>query len=149
MRLFSKKAFFTPGENEQILAAIREAENMTSGEVRLFVEHRCRFINPMDRALEVFARLKMQHTAARNGVLLYVALKDRQFAILGDEGIHRVVGDDFWKKQAAELKKRFSEGKMTEGMSECIREIGRSLKQYFPHDPGDENELPDGIVFGK
>jgi uncharacterized membrane protein len=149
VRLFSKKHFFTPQENEQILMAIREAEEMTSGEIRLFVEHRCRFMDPMDRAMEVFAKLKMQHTALRNGVLLYVALKDRQFAILGDEGIHRMVGDDYWKRQAAELKNCFREGRMTEGMARCIREIGQSLKQYFPHRPDDENELPDGIVFGK
>ena len=96
MRLFKKKEFFTEAENQQIVQAIREAERMTSGEIRVFVEHRCRFVDAMDRAFEVFTKLQMDHTKYRNGVLIYVAIRDRQFAILGDEGINLKTGAHFW-----------------------------------------------------
>ncbi|HEX5551643.1 MAG TPA: TPM domain-containing protein [Chitinophagaceae bacterium] len=149
MRLFKKKEFFTEAESEEIVEAIREAERMTSGEVRLFVEHRCQFVNAMDRALEVFAKLQMQQTQHRNGVLVYIAIKDRQFAILGDEGIHQKVGENFWKGQAAGLRNCFREGKVVEGIARCIREIGASLQHHFPYESDDDNELPDNIVYGK
>lgn len=149
VRLFKKKDFFTEAENQAIVNAIREAERMTSGEIRVFVEHRCRFVNAMDRAYEVFAKLQMQHTKYRNGVLLYVAIKDRQFAILGDEGIHAKVGDHFWNSQAADLRKHFAASRFVEGISGCARAIGASLQQYFPYESDDENELPDDILFGR
>ena len=80
-----------------IVQAIRNAEKQTSGEVRVFVESKCRFMDPLDRALEIFAELKMQNTAQRNAVLVYVAIKDRQLAVYGDIGIHQKTGDDYWK----------------------------------------------------
>lgn len=149
MSLFKKKTFFTEAENEQIVQAIREAEQMTSGEVRIYVEGRCRFVDAMDRAKELFLKSQMQNTKQRNGVLLYVALKDRQFAILGDEGIHQKVGDGFWKNEAATLRKSFIEKKYAEGIARVAKEIGASLKKYFPYQSDDEDELPNDIIFGK
>lgn len=132
-----------------MIVAIREAERMTSGEIRVFVESHCRFVHAMDRALEVFDKLQMHHTQNRNGVLLYVALKDRQFAILGDEGIHQIVGDSFWQKQLAELRAYFGQGRFVEGIAQCVRAIGGSLQQHFPYQSDDDNELPDDIVYGR
>jgi len=89
------KSFFSPQEQEKIVNAIREAEKNTSGEVRVFVESKCRFVNALDRAAEIFNALKMQQTAQRNATLVYVAMKDKQLAVLGDEGIYKKQGNFF------------------------------------------------------
>ena len=93
-----KKDFFSKEDNEMIVQAIRDAERQTSGEVRVFVESKCRFIDPLDRALEIFAELKMQNTEQRNAVIVYVAIKDRQLAVYGDTGIHQKTGNEYWKQ---------------------------------------------------
>lgn len=109
MKLFSfkQKELFSDAEKERVILAIRQAERLTSGEIRLFVESRCEYVDPMDRAREVFLSLNMEKTKQRNGVLLYIALRDHQFAILGDQGIHEKVGTEFWQKEALLLKKAF------------------------------------------
>ncbi|RBL94044.1 TPM domain-containing protein [Chitinophaga flava] len=149
MRLFpfKKREIFSETDKNRLVQAIRVAERLTSGEIRLFVENHCSYVNPMDRAKEAFVSLGMEKTKQRNGVLVYVALKDHQFAILGDQGIHDKVGDDFWQQEASLLKSHFQNSHIIEGIEECIREIGESLRTYFPHEAGDTNELPDDIVF--
>lgn len=150
MFLFKKKELFTEPEKERLVSAIRQAERLTSGEIRLFVESHCEYVDPMDRAREAFMALGMDKTRLRNGVLLYIALRDHQFAILGDQGIHDKVGNDFWQKEAILIKQYFSGNKIVEGIEVCVKEIGESLYHYFPYEAGnDENELPDDIVFGK
>jgi uncharacterized membrane protein len=150
MSLFREKEFFTPTEKEKIVAAIKEAETRTSGEVRVYVESRCRFVDPMDRAAELFWSLKMDLTKDRNGVLVYVALKDRQLAVLGDEGIHKKVGDEFWNKQVKAMLNRFRNQDYSDGLIMLIADIGNALQEHFPYDRQvDKNELPDDLVFGK
>lgn len=146
---FKRKEIFSESEKNRIVQAIRVAERLTSGEIRLFVESHCSYVNPMDRAKEAFVSLDMGKTRLRNGVLVYVAIKDRQFAILGDQGIHDKVGDDFWAKEAELLIRHFQGNDIIGGIEACIEEIGTSLRTYFPHEAGDENELPDDIVFGR
>lgn len=146
---FKKKELFTEDEKTRIVQAIRHAERLTSGEIRLFVESRCKYVDPMDRAKEAFLSLGMEKTRLRNGVLLYLAMRDHQFAILGDQGIHEKVGNDFWQQEALLLKKYFSGNRIVEGIEVCVKEIGESLYHYFPYESGDQNELPDDIVFGK
>ncbi|MFY0253571.1 TPM domain-containing protein [Chitinophaga sp. 30R24] len=147
---FKRKEIFSETEKNRIVQAIRVAERLTSGEIRLFVENHCNYVNPIDRAKEAFVSLDMGKTRLRNGVLVYVAIKDRQFAILGDQGIHEKVGDEFWVKEAALLINHFQEDRIVEGIEACIAEIGISLRTYFPHEAGDDvNELPDDIVFGR
>lgn len=146
---FKKKELFTEDEKARIVQAIRQAERLTSGEVRLFVESRCTYVDPMDRAREAFLSLGMEKTKLRNGVLLYIAMRDHQFAILGDQGIHEKVGNDFWQQEALLLKNHFSGNRIVEGIEVCVKEIGESLYHYFPYESGDQNELPDDIVFGK
>lgn len=150
MSLFKKKDFFSKEENEKIVAAIRSAEKSTSGEVRVFVESKCRFIDPLDRALEIFAELKMENTHDRNAVLLYVALKDRQLAVYADKGIHEKVGQQFWENEVNKILLQFDKENYAEGISNCITKIGEALVENFPFDKDtDKNELPDEIIFGR
>jgi len=150
--LFKKKpvAFFTPEENELIVNAIREAELRTSGEVRVYVESHCRFVDALDRALEIFQGLQMYNTADRNAVLVYVAIKDKQLAVFGDEGIHRKVGSAFWNKEVQQMMQHFNKQHYALGIATVVKEIGEVLVHHFPYNrETDKNELPDDIVFGR
>jgi uncharacterized membrane protein len=147
---FKKKSFFSDDEKKQIADAVRNAERRTSGEVRVFIESRCRYVDPLDRAAEVFFSLKMNETKDRNAVLLYIAMKDRQLAVFGDEGIHKKVGTDYWNKEVNLLIKEFNTEHYGDGISQCVSDIGEALHQHFPFDNDtDKNELPDDIIFGK
>lgn len=147
---FKKKPFFTAAENELIVQAIRDAEMHTSGEVRVFVESKCRFIDPLDRAKEIFTQLKMDATASRNAVLLYVALKDRQLAVYADQGIHEKEGEATWVDAVNTMIHHFNKDNYADGIANCIKEIGDTLADHFPYDAAtDKNELPDEIIFGK
>jgi len=148
--LFRKKEFFSKQESQLIVDAIKNAERQTSGEVRLYVESRCKFVNPLDRAAEIFFGLKMEETAERNGVLVYVAIKDRQLAVFGDKGIHEKVGDDFWEKEVGQMISQFNSENYAKGLAKVITDIGEALRTHFPYQGDkDKNELPDDIVFGR
>ena len=148
--LWKKKPFFNETEIRQITDAVKEAEVRTSGEVRVFVESHCKFMDAIDRAVEIFFQLKMDKTADRNAVLVYIATKDRQLAVFGDQGIHQRVGTEFWQREVGVMVKRFNKDDYATGISEVIRHIGESLHKHFPYDKAtDKNELPDDIVFGK
>ncbi len=145
-----KKDFFTAEETDEIVKNIRNAEQQTSGEVRIFVESRCRYVDPLDRAKEIFFQLGMDKTNQRNGTLLYVAVKDHQVAVFGDEGIHQKVGQKYWEEEVNKMLLCFKSAHLAEGISECIRDIGEALHQHFPYDRNtDKNELPDEMIFGK
>jgi len=146
----SKKDFFSEEEKNKIITAIREAEKETSGEIRIYVESHCRFVDPLDRAAEVFQILKMGATAGHNAVLLYLAVKDRQLAIFGDSAIHEKVGEEFWKKNVVHMLSLFQKDHYVDAFVKVIHEIGDALKFHFPYDrQTDINELPDDIVFGR
>ncbi len=150
--LFRKKPvqFFTESENKAIVSAIKNAEQQTSGEVRVFVESNCSFVDALDRASEIFFSLKMDHTEHRNGVLVYVAIKDKQVAVFGDEGIFDKAGRAFWNNAVHHMIYRFSNDNIAEGIEQVVKEIGESLTHHFPYERStDRNELPDEIVFGK
>jgi uncharacterized membrane protein len=153
VRLFpwQKQAeFFSHDEKEMVLQAIRNAEQQTSGEIRVYLESRCRFVDPMDRAAEIFFGLQMDQTRDRNGVLVYIATKDRQLAILGDKGIHEQVGQEFWQQEVQQMLDEFQSDHYATGIAKVVTEVGEALKTHFPYDGRtDKNELPDDIVFGK
>jgi uncharacterized membrane protein len=153
LRLFpwqKPKSIFTPEETQALLEAIRNAERRTSGEVRVFVEGHCRYVDPLDRAVEIFKQLKMDQTADRNAVLVYVATKDHQLAIFGDEGIHKKVGNDYWNVELQKMIKEFNRKNYAEGIRKVVDDIGEALCTHFPYNSGtDKNELPDDIVFGR
>ncbi|MFL5730989.1 MAG: TPM domain-containing protein [Cytophagaceae bacterium] len=139
--------FFNREEEKIILEAIKEAEKNTSGEIQVHVENRCKK-DTMDRAAEVFAMLKMNKTKLRNGVLFYLAVEDKKFAILGDAGINSAVPADFWEKIKNNMQTDFKAGNFAKGLSEGIAEAGKQLKKHFPFSKGDVNELSDDISFG-
>ena len=132
----------------QIERAIKEAELNTSGEIRVHIESKCSQ-DPLQRAVYIFNDLKMFNTQARNGVLIYVAVESRKFAIIGDAGINKVVPDNFWNSIKENMGAAFSQGKYIDGLVEAIREAGVSLKRYFPYQSDDINEQPDEISFGE
>jgi uncharacterized membrane protein len=153
MGLFSflnkKKDWFTPAEQEEIVAAVRAAERQTSGEIRIFIESRCAYVNPIDRAAEIFFGLNMHQTQQRNAVLVYLAMKDHQLAIYGDQGIHERVGTAFWTAEVQKMIAAFGKNCYKEGIIEIVTDIGRVLAEQFPYHNEDKNELPDEIVFGR
>lgn len=143
------KAVFNAEESAAITKAIEQAEQKTSGEIRLFVEQKCHFVEATDRAIEVFHQLQMQKTKDRNGVLVYLAVKDKQIAILGDEGIHTKVGDVFWNKMVQKAVSHFNTSNYVKGVTEIILTIGETLQTYFPYDGSkDQNELPNDVTYG-
>jgi uncharacterized membrane protein len=144
-----KKRFFSQEEEERMVEAIRSAEMQTSGEIRLYVESHCKMVNPLDRAKELFIQLEMAKTQDRNGVLLYFAMKDRQLAILGDEGIHARLGQEFWNNEIRTIIADFKQKNFVDGICHMIEDVGNALKLNFPYTSDDKNELSDGIVFGK
>ncbi|MEO8823301.1 MAG: TPM domain-containing protein [Ginsengibacter sp.] len=149
-RFSKKKPFFTDEQNKKIVHAIRDAETQTSGEVRIFVESRCKYVDALDRAKEIFDNLEMEKTDLRNGVIFYIAIKDKQLAIFADKGIHEATGDEYWKNAVKEILSVFSKENITEGITTSIYKIGEALKTYFPYNQEiDKNELPDEIIFGK
>ena len=147
---FKKKNFFTAEEQQLIIEAIQNAERLTSGEVRVFVESKCSYMDAIDRAAELFFQLEMQKTDDRNAVLVYVAMKDRQLAVFGDEGIHKRVGNEYWSTEVKKMISNFNRENYAAGIAEVVKDIGTALTKNFPFNNNtDKNELPDDIVFGK
>ena len=145
-----KKDFFTTEEKQLITEAIQRAEKMTSGEVRVFVEGRCSYMDAIDRAAELFFNLQMQKTEDRNAVLIYIAMTDHQLAVFGDEGIHKKVGNEYWNIEVKKMITNFNRENYAKGISEVVEDIGEALTKHFPYNNNtDKNELPDDIVFGK
>ena len=132
------------------MAAIKDTELSTSGEVRVFIENQCTFVDAVDRAVEVFYSLKMQETRHRNATLVYVALKDKQLAVFGDEGIYSKTGKDFWNNAVRNMLQYFNKENYADGIADVVKKIGDALALHFPYEAAtDKNELPDDIVFGK
>ena len=140
--------FFTQKDQDLIVEAIREAEKNTSGEIRVHIESKCKE-DVLDHAAYFFEKLEMHETQLRNGVLIYLAIDHRKFAILGDVGINQVTPDNFWDEIKENMLNHFRENKFTEGLITGIRMIGDALKANFPYQSDDVNELSDEISFGK
>ncbi|TAE18010.1 MAG: TPM domain-containing protein [Bacteroidetes bacterium] len=146
----NKQQFFTKEEESLLLQAIKLAELSTSGEVRLFVESKCSYVDAIHRAEEIFDQLKMQATAQRNGVLVYVAVKDQQLAIYADSGIYQALGTKYWQERVLHALTLAKQNNLALGLYDVITAVGVALQQHFPYQAGtDKNELPDDIIFGK
>lgn len=140
--------FFKKEEETRIVEAIREAERNTSGEIRVHLDDDCK--GPiMEEAIRTFGRLKMHRTEARNGVLIFLATERHEFAIIGDEGIDRVTGEDFWREERDLMQAYFRRGAFCEGLCLAIGQVGEKLKTYFPYQSDDINELPDEISYNQ
>jgi uncharacterized membrane protein len=137
------------GENKQkILSAIEKAEKNTSGEIRLHVDSTCS-IEVLDQAAYIFKKLEMHKTAQRNGVLFYLAVKDRKVAVLGDTGINAVVPANFWDEIIELMTREFKKGQFIEGLAQGIEKAGKQLQAHFPYASNDQNELSNEISIGK
>lgn len=140
--------FLSAEEEKEIIAAIRTAERSTSGEIRIHIEDHSD-VDTFDRALEVFHLLKMDNTRLRNGVLIYVAVRNKKFVIYGDKGINDVVPCDFWDTTRDVMRNHFQEGNFTKGLIEGILKAGLELQSHFPWDADThEDELPNEISRG-
>jgi len=144
----NKKEFFTKEQQQLMVEAIQEAEKNTSGEVRFFVESNCKYVDPVDRAKEIFFSLNMDQTKNRNAVLLYMAMDDHQLALFADEGIYQRLGTQYWNDGVKKIIAHFTKDDYTGGVCHVIKDIGEALQKEFPSESGDKNELPDEIIFG-
>ena len=133
-------------EDRRVVEAIKQAELNTSGEIKVHIENRCKG-DVEERSIAVFNRLKLNETKLRNGVLIYLSVKDHKFAILGDEGINNVVEEGFWNDVKDLMLNHFREGRFTEGLEQGIQRCGEKLKAYFPYQTDDINEIPDEISY--
>ncbi len=131
---------------ELLVSAIKSAEKNTSGEIRVHLEQVCKG-DPYMRAAYVFSKLGMFRTADRNGVLIYLALKSRKFAIVGDSGINARVGAGFWNDVKDGMEADFQAGNFTGGMTKAVLAVGEKLKAFFPYRKDDVNELSDDISY--
>lgn len=135
-------------EETQILESIKDAETQTSGEIKLHIESNCKG-DSVERAVEVFVKLKMHETDLRNGVLFYVATESKKFAIIGDKGINEKVSENFWENTKEKMKGYFIKQEFAKGIIEGIKMAGEQLHVFFPYDSAtDKNELSDDISFG-
>ena len=137
---------FTPEEEQQINKAVADAEHGTSGEIRVHIDRYCK-TDPLLKAKNLFHHLKMDETALKNGVIIYISIEDKKVAVFGDQGINQVVEPDFWDSTLAKMTEQFKSGNMVEGINAGLKEAGDRLKYYFPKSDNDINELPDEISY--
>lgn len=139
------REFLKQLRDEEISAAIRAAEHITSGEIRVFVTHK-KIADPIEAAQTAFVKMGMTKTRERNGVLIFVAPRTQKFAVIGDEGVHKRCGNQFWQAMAAEMSGHFKKSEFTPGIVHGVRKAGELLAQHFPRRPDDRNELPDRVA---
>lgn len=144
--MFYPEKFIEPEDERRLIQSIRSAEKNTSGEICVHFQKKIK-VPVMDAALKAFKTLKMDQTAMKNGVLIFIVPSIKQFAILGDQGINDVVPENFWDDIVEDLKGYFRSGNMVEGLCNNIEKIGIKLREHFPYQKDDVNELPDEISY--
>ena len=142
----SAEHFFSDAQKAEIRKAIEMAEEKTSGEIRVHIQEKCKG-NGVKTAEKVFAQLKMHKTKLRNGVLFFLAIDSRVFAIYGDKGIHEKVPANFWNEISSTMEDHFRKGDFTGGLTHGIKITGEQLAKHFPHQDSDKNELTNEISF--
>ena len=136
-----------PVDKQQLEQGIAALEAKTSAELRIFIERKTPQKRPaLERALELFYQLEMQATQGRNGVLIYLAYKDHQCAIIGDQGIDQFVDQTFWQQRVAQMTAEFKQGEYTRGILAAMETIGDELAAHFPIQPDDVNELDNEVI---
>ena len=139
--------FLSKDDKTLITNAIKSAEHNTSGEIRVHIENKCK-TDVLDRAAYLFGKLAMHKTEKRNGVLFYLAVNNKKFAILGDAGINKVTAENFWENIKETMLSYFKDEEFAKGLEKGIKMAGEQLKDHFPYRSDDINELPDEISFG-
>jgi uncharacterized membrane protein len=140
------KHFFNKEEQSLIVSAIQTAEKNTSGEIRVHLESIC-WGNAIGRAQKLFGKLKMHETKEQNGILIYIATESHKIAVIGDAGIHKKLGKEYWDKIVEGMISKFKEGQHAQGLADAIMDCGKQLQAYFPYSGDDKNELNDSISF--
>lgn len=141
------KSPFSKEEEQKIINAIAEAENGTSGEIRVHIDNFCK-TDPLLKAKNLFSHFKMNETELRNGVIIYISIEDKKIAIFGDKGINEKVEAGFWDSTLQKIISYFSNGEIVNGIVSGLQEASIKLKEHFPKSDNDKNELPDEISFG-
>lgn len=139
-------SYFSKAEENRIINAIQSAEAQTSGELRVHVSHR-KDTDALKTTQELFNELRMFNTRHRNGVLIHISITSKAFAIYGDKGINKVVPNNFWETTRNIIQEHFVKGNMVEGICAGVASIGEQLKEHFPWQNNDINELPDEITY--
>jgi uncharacterized membrane protein len=139
--------FLSEEDLASIARAIAQAEGQTSAEIRVHLDHACKD-DALPRAIRIFERLGMHRTAARNGVLIYIAVTDRKLAVIGDKGIHDQVGDTYWRELVDTVRERMRRQQSREGLIHALGEVGTALARHYPRRPDDRNELSDDVSLG-
>ena len=145
--LLTARQFFSSEQTEAIKQSIAQAELNTSGEIRVHIDNTCKG-DVLDVAADCFKKLEMHKTELRNGVLFYLSIQDRKFAILGDKGINEKVPADFWDTIRDVMRAHFKQQEFTQGLTKGIGMAGEKLKLHFPYQSNDTNELSNDITFG-
>jgi uncharacterized membrane protein len=138
---------FRSDEEKHLVEAVAAVEKTTAAEIRIHVDRYCKG-DPMLKAVNIFSHLKMEQTENRNGVLIFVAIDDRKFALYGDEGINKKVPKGFWESTRDKMLDEFQQGRMVEGISKGVLEAGKQLAKHFPQKPEDTDELSNEISYG-
>lgn len=142
------EAFLTEEQEQHITDAIARAENQTSGEIRVHIEHHCKS-EPLDRAAAVFHDLGMNETEQQNGVIIYIASEDHKAAVFAGKGIHSQVESNYWNDVLDILLNHFKKGSFEEGIVKAVEEVGNKLTELYPYKRGDVNELTDEISYNE
>jgi uncharacterized membrane protein len=138
------KAFLSEDDLEAVARAVAAAEEQTSAEVRVHLDHACPG-DALPRAIKVFERLGMHKTAERHGVLVYISVTDRKLAVIGDKGIHERVGEAYWRELVDAVRDRMRRERPRDGLVHAVSELGAVLGRHFPRRPDDTDELPDAV----
>lgn len=144
----STNGFLTDKQEQSIIKAIAEAENKTSGEIRVHIEHKSNR-DPLERAARIFHELGMDETELQNGVLIYIATEDHKASVYAGKGIHNQVEEGFWSDVLNILLDHFKNQEFENGIVEAVKKVGNKLKELYPYQGGDENELTDEISYHK
>ncbi len=140
---------FSQSEIQTIQQRVKVSEANTSGEIRIYIEMHCTWMEPVRRAAEIFHDLKMFHTVNRNAVLIYLAYADHDFAMYADKGIYENADPGFWELEAKKLAQNFHQKAYMDGLIGAVDAVGKLLTQHYPLHGENKNELPDEIIFGK
>ncbi len=148
MKLFSLFSKKLPIDTKQIEQAIAHLELQTSAELRVVVERKVKVktASAKVRAEQLFDELKMHQTEQRNAVLIYLSFKPRFVAVVGDEGIHQKVGDNFWQDVYNAMKAQCQSGQFTQAICNGIQEVEKQLTKYYPIQPDDVDELSNEVI---
>ncbi|AUI65349.1 MULTISPECIES: TPM domain-containing protein [Glaesserella] len=147
MKFFSLFQRKLPLDTAKIEEAISHLEQQTSAELRVVVERKAKkCTSALARANALFDELKMRETAQRNGVLIYLSFKPHYVAVIGDEGIHQKVGDEFWQTVYGAMKVSCQKGEFTQAICDGIAQVEKQLAVHFPLEPNDSNELANEVI---